>query len=127
MAPRLLKGAIVGLDKFDPVASVIVFQFNPDSMTRKLDPRTSGGGDGDKSEAFRLMGPPKETIEFTIVLDAADGLAQDDPLTVMAGVYPTLAALEMLVYPKFAFVRSNLMFSEAGIVEIIPPIRLGFC
>jgi len=119
-SPRLLKGAIVGLDKFNPTASAIVFQYNPNSMTRKLEPRTSGG-DGDKSEAFRLIGPPKETISFKIELDATDRLAEEDPLTILAGVYPTLAALEMLVYPKFAAVNANLALSASGMIEIIPP------
>ena len=31
-SPRLLKGAIVGLERANPMASVVVFQFNPDSM-----------------------------------------------------------------------------------------------
>ena len=29
-SPRVLKGAIVGIDPFNPVASVIVFQYNPE-------------------------------------------------------------------------------------------------
>jgi len=44
-SPRLLKGAIVGLDPTNPLASVIVFQYNPDTMTRRLEARSSGGGD----------------------------------------------------------------------------------
>lgn len=61
LSPRLLKGAIIGLDPVNPLASVVVFQYNPDTMTRRLDARTSGGGEGaDKSEALRLTGPPKE-------------------------------------------------------------------
>jgi hypothetical protein len=38
-SPRLLKGAIVGVDPFNPLASVVVFQYNPDTMTRRLEPR----------------------------------------------------------------------------------------
>jgi hypothetical protein len=41
-SPRLLKGAIIGLDPFNPLASVIVFQYNPDTMTRRLDARSTG-------------------------------------------------------------------------------------
>ncbi len=44
-SPRLLKGAIVGLDPFNPVASVIVFQYNPDTMMRWPDaPAVDGEG-----------------------------------------------------------------------------------
>jgi hypothetical protein len=32
-SPRLVKGAIVGVDPFNPLASVVVFQYNP-TMTR---------------------------------------------------------------------------------------------
>jgi len=33
-SPKLVKGAIVGIDPFNPLASVIVFQYNPDKLTR---------------------------------------------------------------------------------------------
>src|SRR4051812_5661783 len=104
-SPRLLKGAIIGLDPVNPLASIIVFQYNPDTMTRRLEARTSGGGDsGDRAEALRLTGPPKETITLSIEADATDGLEVGNPLAVLSGIYPTLAALEMLLYPKSATV-----------------------
>jgi hypothetical protein len=34
-SPRLVKGAIVGVDAMNPLASVVVFQYNPDTMTRR--------------------------------------------------------------------------------------------
>jgi hypothetical protein len=53
-SPRLLKGAIIALDSFNPLASVIMFQYNPDTMTRGLDARSTGAAEGaDKSEAFQ--------------------------------------------------------------------------
>jgi len=121
-SPRLLKGALIGLDPFNPLASVVVFQYNPDTMTRKLDIRSSGGGDGaDKSEAFRLTGPPKETITLSIEVDATDGLDEGNPLASIFGVHPTLAALEMLLYPKSAQVIANAIAAQIGTIEIIPP------
>jgi hypothetical protein len=121
-SPRLLKGAIIGLDPVNPLASVIVFQYNPDTMTRRLDARTSGGGEGaDKSEALRLTGPPKETMTLAIEVDAADQLEQANPLAVASGIYPTLAALEMLLYPKSATVIANAVLAQVGNIEIIPP------
>src|SRR5882672_10524808 len=93
-SPRLLKGAIIGLDPVNPAASVVVFQYNPDTMTRRLDARTSGGAEGgDRSEAFRLTGPPRETITLNIEVDATDQLETTDPLAVGFGVYPALSAL----------------------------------
>lgn len=120
-SPRLLKGAIIGLDPANPLASVVVFQYNPDTMTRKLEARSTGGGDtNDKSEAFRLTGPPKETITLNIEVDAADQLEQANPLAIASGVYPTLAALEMLLYPKSLAVIANAVLAQVGNIEIIP-------
>jgi len=120
-SPRLIKGAIIGLDPVNPLASIVVFQYNPDTMTRRLDARASGGSDtGDRSEAFRLSGPPKETITLNIEIDAADQLEQANPIAIASGVYPTLAALEMLLYPKSATVIANAAMAQAGLLEIIP-------
>ena len=120
--PRLLKGAIVGLDKNNPLASIIVFQYNPDTMTRRLEARASGGNDNsDRSEALRLTGPPKESITISVEVDATDQLERVNPITVASGVGPPLAALEMLLYPKSSVVVANLAAAQAGIIEIIPP------
>ena len=120
-SPRLLKGAIVGLDPANPLASVTVFQYNPETMTRRIEARSMGGEDGDKSEVFRLTGPPKETISFSAEVDAADQLEKGNPLAVSMGVYPALSALEMLIYPKSATVIANDLLAQIGNIEIIPP------
>ena len=121
-SPRLLKGAIVGFDPLNPLASVIVFQYNPDTMTRRLEARSTGGGEGgDRSEAFRLTGPPRETITLSVEVDAADQLEQANPLAVTMGVYPALSALEMLLYPKSALVIANTILAQVGNIEIIQP------
>ena len=119
-SPRLIKGAIIGADKFNPLASIIVFQYNPDTMTRRLEARTSGGDSADRSEALRLTGPPKETITISIEVDATDQLETANPLAVASGINPTLAALEMLLYPKSIFVLKNFALTETGMLEIIP-------
>lgn len=121
-SPRLAKGAIVGVDAMNPLASVVVFQYNPDTMTRSLEARSTGGGDtSDRSEAFRLTGPPKETISLNIEVDATDQLEQANPLALIAGISPTLSALEMLLYPKSLTVIANSTLAHAGNIEIIPP------
>lgn len=121
-SPRLIKGALIGLDPLNPVASVVLFQYNPDTLTRRLEARATGGGEAsDRSEAFRLTGPPKETITLNIEVDAADQLEQANALAVGSGVYPTLAALEMLLYPKSALMIANTVLAQLGNLEIIPP------
>jgi hypothetical protein len=121
-SPQILKGAIIGLDPLKPTASVIVFQYNPDTMTRRVDARSTGGGDNvDRSEAFRLTGPPKETITVSVEIDATDQLEQANPIALASGVHPTLAALEMLLYPKSALTIANTALAQLGNLEIIPP------
>jgi len=121
-SPRTLKGALIGADPFNPLASVIVFQYNPETLTRRIDARATGGADGgDRSEAFRLSGPPKETITLNVEIDAVDQLEQANPLAVMQGIYPVLSALEMLLYPKSGKVIADAILAQAGNIEIIPP------
>lgn len=118
-SPRLIKGALVGVDIFNPLASVVVFQYNPDTMTRRLEARAASS-DGDRGEAQRLTGPPKETITLSIEIDATDQLEKANPLAVTMGIYPTLSALEMMLYPKSAVVITNTVLSLVGTVEILP-------
>lgn len=118
-SPQLIKGALVGMDPMNPLASVVVFQYNPDTMTRRLEARAVSG-DGDRGEAQRLTGPPKETITLSIEIDATDQLEQANPLAVTMGIYPTLSALEMMLYPKSAVVIANTALALAGTIEILP-------
>ncbi|MET0399915.1 MAG: hypothetical protein ABW277_24210 [Longimicrobiaceae bacterium] len=118
--PRLARGAIVGIDPFNPLASVVLFQYNPDSLQRTLEAQT-GGGEGDRSEALRLKGAPVETIKLDVELDATDALERGDPLAGSMGIYPQLSALEMLLYPKSALVIANTVLLAAGTIEILPP------
>jgi len=118
-SPRLLKGALIGLDPVNPLARVVVFQYNPDTMTRKLEPRAVSA-EGDRGEAFRLTGAPKETITLSVEIDATDQLEQGNRIAVTTGLYPTLSALELMLYPKSATVIANLVAELIGTVELIP-------
>jgi Contractile injection system tube protein len=119
-APQVQKGAIIGLDPFNPLASVIVFQYNPDTLTRTLTAQavTTSGSQG---EALRLKGPPQETITLNVEIDAADQLEKADGVATSLGLHPTLASLEMLLYPKSALVIANEVLARFGIIEVIPP------
>src|SRR5262245_10195136 len=118
-SPRLLKGALIGVDPLNPLSSLVVFQYNPDTMTRRLEPRAVSA-EGDRGEAFRLTGAPKETITLSVEIDATDQLEQVNPLATTMGIYPTLAALEILLYPKSAVVAANAALSLIGTIEVIP-------
>ncbi len=118
-SPRLLRGAIVGLDPFNPLASVIVFQYNPDTMTRRLQARVAGNEQGDRGEAQRLAGPPRETITLAVEFDQSDQPPATG--TGLFGIHPPLAALEMLLYPKVIAVVANMAAAAAGNIEILAP------
>jgi hypothetical protein len=118
-SPRLRKGAIVGVDEFNPLASVILFQYNPETLTRSLTAR-SGGERGDRSEAMRLAGPPEETIQLEIEIDAADQLEHAEDTATTMGIHPALASLEMLLYPKSRSVITNEVLLQLGFIEVIP-------
>jgi len=120
-SPRLLKGAIVGIDILNPLASVIMFQYNPDTLTRSLEPQFPGEG-GEKSETMRLKGAPVETITLDIEIDATDQLETAESNAVSMGIYPQLSALEMLLYPKSSWVIANTALLAVGTQEIIPPV-----
>jgi hypothetical protein len=119
-SPRLVKGAIVGIDIFNPLASVIIFQYNPDTLTRTLQAQTTGGGEN-RSEALRLKGPPIESIRLDVEIDATDQLEKADGIATSLGIYPQLSALEMLLYPKSALVIANTILLATGTIEVIPP------
>jgi len=120
-SPKLTKGAIVGLDPLNPLASVIIFQYNPTQLSRQLQARTAGQ-DGARGEVLRLAGPPTESITSSeLALDAADQLERGDPQAETMGIYPQLSALEMLLYPKSAAVIANTALLAAGTIEILQP------
>lgn len=120
-SPRVLKGALVKLDTNVLAGSVIVFQYNPESVTRTFQPQATGD-DGARSEVMRLTGAPVETIKMAVEIDATDQLEKADGLAVAAGIHPQLAALEMLLYPKSALVIANTVLLALGTLEIVPPI-----
>jgi hypothetical protein len=120
ISPKLLKGAIVSLDPDTGIPlGIIALQYNPDSLTRSLQPQTIGD-EPDRTEILRLKGPPIETIKCTAEIDATDLLAAGDPLTLSFGIQPQLAALELLVYPSSLDLILNEALSLLGTIEIVP-------
>ena len=115
-APRVTKGAIIGLDIMNPVASIIVFQYNPETLARTLEAQTTQ--QRSRAEPLRLRGPPVETIRLEVSLDATDQLEKGQGAL---GLHPQLAAMEMLLYPKSAALIANTILLAAGTIETIQP------
>ncbi|MDP3417831.1 hypothetical protein [Falsiroseomonas sp.] len=120
-SPKILKGAIVGVDVFNPVASVAVFQYNPAEISRTIEPQYSEAGGG-RAEVLRLQGPPRETISAEITLDLVDQMEAGKAGPLGGGIAGHLAALEMLVYPKSLLVAANQILLATGTMEVIPPV-----
>lgn len=112
MSGVVLKGALV---KFmptflpAPIPDVIVFQYNPETMTHTwtqpepAPPATTATGAAEGSNPLAVKGLPGETFSFTIAMDANDEIADGSPPTAelaqLSGIYSRLASLEMLLYP----------------------------
>ncbi|NEO43226.1 MAG: hypothetical protein F6K55_03510 [Moorea sp. SIO4A3] len=116
-SPRTLKGAIASIDPLIPLPKVIVFQYNPETMTRSL---TSRLASYDKHESTKISLPPEETISLKIELDATDQLEKADGTAVNMGIHPQLAALETLIYPMSVEVIAKEALLLAGTIELLP-------
>jgi hypothetical protein len=120
ISPKLLRAGLVLVDpESSAVLRVIALQYNPDSLTRSLQP-LGVGEEGDRSEQLRLKGPPVETISLQAELDATDQLAVADDTAVDVGLYPQLAALETIVYPSSRQLQANYQLERSGTLEITP-------
>ncbi len=130
-SPKFLKGALVAYQSqfLGPIPNVIVFQYNPAQLTRTLTNRTpqrsgeTGSSGAAREDAYRVAGPPVETIGMSVELDAADQLAEPGthPHTVLHGLNPALAALELLLYPDSTQVLLQQVLASAGTVQTNPP------
>jgi hypothetical protein len=119
-SPRLIKGGIVLVDPDSgAVQRIIVLQYNPDTLTRSLQPQGVKEG-GDRSEALRLTGPPIETIKLDAEIDATDQLETADARATSVGIHPQLASLEMIAYPSSAQLQANNALEQSGALEIAP-------
>ena len=99
--PYLLRGALIeyGSDFLGPLPNVVIFQFNPESLTRNIEipPRPSGATSRETGQAGEI---PVEKISLTAHFSAADQLGANNPLARIFGIGPQLAALEQMVHPS---------------------------
>lgn len=121
-APKLVKGVIVAIDlaSNDKKQRVIVFQYNPATVSRTLEPPLSepAHSEGQRALALRYKSAPVETFSLDIELDAADQLEWGDPNAHQLGLYPQLSVLEVLLYPKSDDVQRNDDLLNQGQIEV---------
>jgi hypothetical protein len=96
----LLRGALIeyGTGLIGPIPNLVIFQFNPESLTRSLNipQRPSGANSRENTQAGEKT---YETISFKAHFSAADELGADKVLARTFGVGPRLCALEQMVHP----------------------------
>lgn len=138
-SPKILKSGIVLLDpvSFQPKENgIVVFQYNPDQLSRTLQVQATSGESGDRSEVLRLKGAPVETFKLEAEIDATDQLEMVSPIPVTAlqilglpviketvvqfGIFPQLAALESLISPTSDQLAGMESILTDGTVEIAP-------
>lgn len=122
-SPRLIKGGIVLIDPHSAaVQRIITLQYNPDTLSRTLQLQAIGGDGTDRSEALRIKGPAIESLKLEAEIDATDQLEfpRNNKDTVELGIYPSLAALETLIYPTSRQLQTNNNLAQSGTLEIAP-------
>lgn len=96
----LLRGALVeyGADLIGPIPNIVIFQFNPETLTRtlKIPERPQEANARERTQAGE---DTWETIGLKAHFSAADLLAEDKALARMFGIGPQLAALEQMAHP----------------------------
>jgi hypothetical protein len=94
-----------------PIPTIVVFQYNPESISRTLQPFEQPNANvtspkANQIEALKAVGAlvqpvdPTETISLSLYLDASDPLNDGWPIAIPFGVQDRLSALETLMYPQ---------------------------
>lgn len=97
---KLMRGALIeyGSNFLGPIPNVVIFQFNPESLTRTIQV-PSRNTSVTARETSQAGEPPVEKVTVNAVFSAADALDKNNVLARQFGVGPQLAALEKMVYP----------------------------
>jgi len=97
---KMLRGALIeyGSDFLGPLPNVVIFQFNPETLTRNIQ-IPARNTSANARETGQAGEPPVEKVTVNALFSAADALNENKPLARAFGVGPQLAALEKMVYP----------------------------
>jgi hypothetical protein len=109
--PYLKKGALI------QGTQIVPFQYVPETLSRSLS--ANAFEEGGPTGLHRVKGPPQETITLDILLDATDQLERGKGLLSGLGIYPSLAALELMLYPNAAVVLTNAALSAIGLIPLM--------
>jgi len=101
MSGFLMRGALIeyGSDFMGPIPNVVIFQFNPETLTRTVQ-IPSRPTSGTARESTQAGEPAIEKITLKASFSAADEFGENKALARLFGVGTRLAALEKMVYPS---------------------------
>jgi hypothetical protein len=148
MPGKYLRGAFIQFMPtfLVPLPNVIIFQFNPETMTHTWQPASPDSTPyaDNKPNPLAVKGLPSESFSFNLAVDASDTIADGGGSNVVAagtvpaaaaqavaagaaaaaaaqavatGVHARLAALEMLLYPSGSFPSVKLLNSVSSIAK----------
>ncbi len=129
-SPKLLKGALIQFSAplLIPIPNIIIFQYNPENLSRTLTPWAPPGKEDKKKDpkvddALAQPYDPDESFTLSLELDAADALEEpaSHPVAVLTGVADRIAAMEMLLYPPGESVLGGLLSDALGGAGGAPP------
>lgn len=101
-SPKIAKGAFVQLltDIVGIIPNIVVFQYNPESISRTLTPWNPFAVDqtqrGSQAPTVQPFDVAESFSSFRIELDATDDLEDGNPLAVATGIETRLAAIRKL-------------------------------
>jgi hypothetical protein len=129
MPGKYFRGAFVEFTSafLVPIPNVIVFQFNPETLTHTWtpaapvsSPAASAQGQAE-GNPLAISGDPGEEFSFTLSMDSSDTIADGSPpaaaLAQLSGIYPRLASLELLLFPSTGG-GGNALTSAAGSISV---------
>lgn len=125
-SPALVKGALVAYDtaRLGSMPNAIVFQYNPEELSRSFAERTRasapGHGESAPEEAPAVSGPPVESLQLKVEIDATDMLERQDLTAVRFGIHPALAALELLLTPTLRQMEAQKALGKGGSAAVGP-------
>lgn len=150
-SPKLLKGALIHFSApmLIPIPNIIVFQYNPETMTRQLNVwsplereetfdeqgrSTRSALTEAQQNQLRQPFDPEETFSLAVELDATDALEEGNPIATIAGVADRISAMELLCYPPGPGAIGGLLnvsvnvslggggplFSLGGAADVVP-------
>ena len=130
MPGKYLRGAFIQFMPtfLVPLPNVIIFQFNPETMTHTWQPASPDSTPyaDNKPNPLAVKGLPAESFSFNLAMDAGDTIADgaSNPVAAVAagqaiatGIHARLAALEMLLYPSGSFPSVKLLNSISSVAN----------